>query len=180
ATITDIDQSVTFAVSVDDDGAEASGQAVSISEENLSDNAAAFTVSVSPTLNVGNSASVVLSFPGSATDGTDYSPAIETAIANAISALAPGHGISYDATSNTLSFTGGGLSSLSFEVTATNDDDLDSPESITVSLGTPLVTEGSAAVSGTQGSATATITDIDQSVTFAVSVDDDGAEASGQ
>ena len=173
ATINDIDQAIEFSVVVDDEGAEAQGQAVGISEEDTTDDAATFTVAVSA-LNTGNSASVVLSFPGTATDGTDYSAAIESAIASAIGGLPAGHGVSYDAGTNTLSFdntSGTGVNSLSFTVTATNDDFVENPaETIVVSLGTPLVDEGSASITGGQGTATATINDIDNAITFAISV----------
>jgi hypothetical protein len=66
ATISDLDQSLNFSVSVDDEGAESAGTAVGISEENTADNAATFTVSLSGALSTGNSASVELDFPGTA------------------------------------------------------------------------------------------------------------------
>ncbi len=141
-TITDIDQAVTFSVTVDDEGTETAGQAVGISEENLADNAATFTISMSEPLNTGNSASVVLTFPGTATDGTDYTPGIEAAIATAIAGLAPGHGISYDAGSNTLSFSSGGLTSLSFTVEAFNDTVSDGGETIKVQLASATIDNG--------------------------------------
>jgi hypothetical protein len=162
ATITDIDQSIS-AVSVDDEGAEAAGTAVSISEENLTDNAATFTVSISGALNTGNTASVVLDFPGTASDGVDYTSAIETAIA-----AATGSGISYNAATNTLIFTGGGATSISFTLTAVNDDLLDSGETIQVHLSGATVDEGTASI--TTALATATITDIDVAVTFGITV----------
>jgi hypothetical protein len=70
--ITDNDQSLNFSVSVDDEGAESAGTAVGISEENTADNAATFTVSLSGALSTGNSASVELDYPGTATDAVDY------------------------------------------------------------------------------------------------------------
>ncbi len=87
-----IEDSVTFAVAVGDEGAEPVGAAVSIGEEKLSDNAATFTVTMGGTaLTAGNSASVVLDLDnGTATDsglGADYSLALEAAIAAAIALL---------------------------------------------------------------------------------------------
>src|SRR4029078_1911875 len=126
-------------------------------------------------LAVGNSASVVLSFPGTGTDGTDYSPAIETAIASAIAPWAPSAtNPTYNAATNTLTFTGGGLTSLSFVVTATDDNLLDSGETVVVSLGSPTIVAGPTPTI-TAPTATATITDVDSSVSFAVTVDDEGA-----
>src|SRR5439155_457076 len=131
ATITDIDVAVSFAVSVDAAGA-------SISEENAADNAATFTVAMSGgTLAPGNSASVVLDLDnGTATDsgvGADYSPALDAAVAAAIAALPANAGNpTYDSGTHTLTFHAGGPTSLAFQVTATNDDLLDSGETIIV------------------------------------------------
>src|SRR4029453_4359270 len=172
ATISDIDQSLSFSVSVNDEGAEASGTAVGISEENSGEYAATFTVAISGALSTGNQREGVLPSPGTASDGVDYTSAIETAIA-----AATGSGISYDAGTNTLTFTGGGATSLSFTVTAVNDDLLDSGETIQVQLSSPTITEGTVGI-GT-ALATATISDIDQSLSFSVSVNDEGAEAAG-
>ena len=160
---------VTFAVSVDDDGGESAGTAVSVNEEDGSDNEATFTVAMSGTLSLGNTASVELSFPGTATDAVDYTAAIETAIADAIAALDisnPGHGISYNSGTDTLGFTGGGLTSLSLTLTAVNDIDLDSGETIQVALSGAAINEGNASV--TTALATATITDEDQAITITI------------
>jgi Fe-S cluster assembly iron-binding protein IscA len=160
-TITDIDSSMSFAVTVDDEGGEPAGAVVSISEENLADNAATFTIEMSGTLASGNSASVVLSFPGTAGDGTDYSPAIETAIANAIAALAADpNNPTYDAGTNTLTFFGGGPTELSFVATATDDSELDPGETIVVNLVSASIVAGPTP-SITAPTAVATIEDTD-------------------
>jgi VCBS repeat-containing protein len=111
---------------------------------------------------------VALDFTSStAGDNVDYSPAIETAIANAISGLAAGHGVSYNDATNELSFTGGGVSSLSFTVTATDDAFIENPdETIVVSLGTTDIDQGpTPTIAAGQGTATATITDFDTNIT---------------
>jgi hypothetical protein len=160
-TITDNDSSVSFAVTVDDEGGEPAGAAVSISEENLADNAATFTIEMTGTLALGNSASVVLSFPGTAGDGTDFSPSLETAISNAIAALAAdSNNPTYDAGTNTLTFFGGGPTSLSFVVTATDDDNLDAGETIAVNLASASTAAGPEPAI-TAPTATATIDDTD-------------------
>jgi VCBS repeat-containing protein len=160
---------VSFSVTVNDEGPEAAGAAVGISEQELADNAATFTIALNGTLTVGNTASVTLDFPGTASDGIDYTSAIETAIAGAT-----GSGITYNSTTNVLTFTGGGATSLSFTLTAINDDLLDSGETIQVHLSAPIITEGQASVAAAL--ATATITDNDAAATFAVTV---ASEATG-
>jgi len=171
STITDIDAAVSFAVTVNAAG-------TSISEENTSDNAATFTVAMSGgTLAAGNSASVVLSLGGTATEGVDYSPALDAAVAAAITALGAGaNNPTYDATTNTLTFHAGGPTSLSFVVTATNDNLVDSGETIVASLTGALITEGTATIA--TPTATSTITDIDAAVSFAVTVNAAGTSIS--
>ena len=82
---------VSFAVTVDDKGAESEGAAVTVSEEDTTDNAATFKIALSGTLPVGNSASVEVdgaAFPGTATgDDTpgsgDYNDTLFTEIIDA-------------------------------------------------------------------------------------------------
>jgi hypothetical protein len=100
----------------------------------------------------------------------DYTAAIEAAIA-----AATGSGISYNSSTNVLTFTAGGATSISFTLTAVNDDLLDSGETIQVHLANATIVEGNVGI--TTPLATATISDLDQSLNFSVSVDDEGAES---
>jgi hypothetical protein len=115
---------------------------------------------------------VELDFPGTATDAVDYTAAIEAAIA-----AATGSGISYNSSTNVLTFTAGGATSLSFTLTAVNDDLLDSGETIQVHLATQRSSEGNVGITDAPGHRT--ISDLDQSLNFSVSVDDEGAESAG-
>jgi hypothetical protein len=58
-----------------------------------------------------------------------------------------------------------------------NDDLLDSGETIQVHLANATIVEGNVGI--TTPLATATISDLDQSLNFSVSVDDEGAESAG-
>src|SRR4051794_24031154 len=86
--------------------------------------------------------------PGAPTDGTDYSPALDAAVAAAITALGGGaNDPTYVAATNTLTFHAGGPTSLSFQVSATNDDVVESPaETIVVQLNAASIDEGTATI----------------------------------
>src|SRR5207247_369121 len=108
--------------------------------------------------------------------GNDYSPALATAISNAIAALTisnPGHGISFNSGTGELTFTGGGATALAFSTSALNDQLVDNNETIIATLTAPTVSNGTATLVSGQTAATATITDLDSAVTFNIAVASD-------
>ena len=151
-TITEIDQSISFSIAADVD---------SISEE--TGPSATFTISLTGfPLNAGNTATVNIAASGTATGGTDYTPALLAALQTVADAT---DGVTLVGTTLTFdsSFVG---STLAFTVAAVDDNELDSGETIVATLSGPTVTEGSATL-GT-ASDSVTITDIDQSISFSI------------
>ena len=175
ATITDVDSEVTFKIEViseDPSNDGSSLQAATLQEEGDSDDLATFTITLGGTLVTGETATVTVTGAGTA-EAEDYSPALATAIEDAITLLGPGSGLSFDDVTGELTFTGGPgtATALSFTVTADDDDASDSPETIVVSLGaTPTTSNGTASIVSGQDTATATITDVDSEVTFKIEV----------
>jgi hypothetical protein len=166
-TITDLDSTVTFKIAVTSDvpgNDGASTQAATITEEGASDHTATYTITLGGTLVAGQTATVTVTGSGSASSGSDYSPALATAISNAIAALSPGHGISFNSGTGVLTFTGGGATALAFSTTATNDSTPDNNETIVATLTAPTVSNGTATLVSGQTAATATITDTDSNV----------------
>jgi hypothetical protein len=154
ATIYDepIDAAVTFSIAANVD---------SISED--LQEAATFTVSrTGGTLAEGNLATVTIAGSGSATGGTDYSPALASAIATAAAATP---GVSFNAETGVLTFTGA-ANSLSFTVTAVDDNTVEGTETIVATLSNAGVTYGTASI--TTPSDTVDITELDAAVTFSV------------
>ena len=151
----DIDQAVTFAISADVE---------SLSEELAQ--AATFSVSRSGgALSDGNLASVTIAASGSATGGTDYDPALAAAIATAAAAT---EGVTFDSATGRLTFTGS-ADSLTFSLTAVDDDAIEGPETIVATLSDAAITYGTAAI--VTPSDAVTLTESDQAVSFAISAD---------
>src|SRR6185503_7362931 len=130
-----------------------------------------------------NTASVTITVSGTGEDGdftlADGTPADYTAIVAAIQAAAEAQGMvvtGVGATSLTVTWNQGDPSSFSVNLTAFNDDLLDSPEDIVLTLSGQTVSEGAATIVAGDGSAVLNITDNDAAVTFAVTV---SSEATG-
>ncbi len=150
----DIDQDITFAISADVEA---------ISEELAQ--AATFTISRSGgTLNDGNLASVTIAASGSATGGTDYDPALAAAIATAAAAT---EGVTFDSATGRLTFSGA-ADTLTFTLTAVDDDAIEGPETIVATLSDAAITFGTASI--VTPSDAVTLTESDQAVTFAIGV----------
>ena len=153
--ITDTDQAITLTIA---------DEQVSISEEaEASDK---FTITLSESINTGNTVTVDVAFTGDATAADfqvdeDAQAALQTA-ADATT------GVSFDGSTLTFIDTFVGTT-LDFTVQAKDDDLLDSPETRTVTLSNADADDGSAVV-GVADSATVDITDIDNAVSFAISV----------
>mgnify|MGYP003385673035 CR=1 FL=1 len=142
--LTEKDAVVSFAIS----------STPSISED--LEQTATFTVDLTGTLAAGETASVVINLgAGTATDGVDYN-AFEQAI---IDAAALETGVSYNATTNTLTFDNTSDNSFSFSVTAINDSAVEGTETIIGTLSGATVSNGTATI--TVPSTTTNITEND-------------------
>ncbi|OUR71561.1 hypothetical protein A9Q78_09185, partial [Methylophaga sp. 41_12_T18] len=113
---------------------------------------------------VGNTVTVDVDFAtGSDTEDADFIVAAEAALLAAANATT---GVSYAAGTLTYSDTFVGTD-LNFNVTAFNDDLLDSPETLNVTLDNATAVNGSATAADSEN---VTITDIDNAITFAINV----------
>jgi len=145
-----------------------------IHEEDLTDNTATYTVTLGgDSLTSGSTASVVINLGDDldaepvAEDGVDYTLALYAAITAAIAALPAGHGISFDSGTGTLTFSEGGLTSLSFSVTAFDDTAVEGTEDILVNLSGETVSTGTAALVAGQETAHVDIQELDASISNA-------------
>src|SRR5262245_10220324 len=168
-TITDIDSDVTFAITSTSEavGNDTPTQSATISEENLSDNTGTFTISKGGDALTGtNTASVTVTMSGNATD-PDFTSAVIATVASA--ATTAGLAVSgQTATSVTLTWDASDSNSINVDLTAFNDQLVDSGETLTLTLSGESATNGSAALVAGQSAASLTITDIDSDVTFAI------------
>ncbi|MBR1227157.1 hypothetical protein JQ600_19690, partial [Bradyrhizobium sp. AUGA SZCCT0176] len=154
-TITEIDQAVSFSMAADQ---------TAISEE--AGASVTFTISLTGfPLNPGNSATVDVAASGSASGGTDYSPALLAALQTVADATA---GVSLSGSTLTFdsSFVG---STLAFTVSAVNDDLIEGTETIVATLSNQTIVEGTAAI--TTASDSVDLTEIDQAVSFSMAAD---------
>ncbi len=154
-TITDIDAGVTYSIS----------STTTISEE--AEETATFTLTLGgDALVSGNTSSIDITLTGSSSSGVDYS-SFMTALGNKVAATA---GVTLSG--NTLTFTedfngGTGTGSLTFTVSAIDDNHVEGSESIIATLSNPVIDSGGATIGTT--SATTTITELDAGMTYAIS-----------
>jgi len=152
-TITDTDQAITITI--------ADTQTTITEEGGETDT---FTISLSEAMNSGNTVTVDVDFAtGSDTEDADFIVAAEAALLAAANATT---GVSYASGTLTYSDTFVGTD-LSFDVTAFDDDLLDSPETLNVTLDNATAVNGSATAADSED---VTITDIDNAITFALNV----------
>jgi hypothetical protein len=105
-----------------------------------------YTISINQPLYAGNSVSVMIT-PSGIAGPADYIPSLDLAIQNAISNLNitnPGHGISYDSSTNVLTFSGGPgtLQSISFDLTAAQDGVDEDTENLVLTLSGAAIANG--------------------------------------
>ena len=151
--ITDVDQAITITI--------ADTQTTITEEGGETDT---FTISLSEAMNSGNTVTVDVDFAtGSDTEDADFIVAAEAALLAAANATT---GVSYASGTLTYSDTFVGTD-LSFDVTAFDDDLLDSPETLNVTLDNATAVNGSATAADSED---VTITDIDNAITFALNV----------
>jgi uncharacterized repeat protein (TIGR01451 family) len=147
-----------------------SAEPLEISEEDGETGTFTITMVGGP-LEEGNTAAVKIPFPpvpapvGIATDGVDYTNTIYNALSNA-AGLEPGVDFSTDPVTGEaiLTFDHNFDGSLSFSITALDDDDAEGLENVVVSLTEPMIEYGSIII-GTD-SATIGITETDTGVLF--------------
>ena len=170
-TITDVDVDAEFAVKVRDETETATDfdQSATITEEDNANDTGVFRFSLDlggGALTGGNEAEVLVTVGGDAAggNGTAMDADFTQAVIAAIIADATGAGIgAADNGDGTVTLTWGESDPLFFDVDLTSVDDelTDSPETLTLSLSAPTVTNGSATVAAGMGSADLTITDTD-------------------
>src|SRR5262249_52477363 len=128
----------------------------SVTEAAGASHTASYTVNLGGTLQSGENASIVLSLSNATTDPTGLDLANEaqfdTAVQNAVTAYnvsGPGS-LSYNSTSDTLTFTsdGSAMGNLVINLTAVDDTLVEGPETFSVSLASPSSTTGSAIALG--------------------------------
>ncbi len=132
-------------------------------------NPASYTVHLAGTLQAGENASIVLSLTNNTTnpDGSDlateaqFDAAVAAAVATYNAVPAQGT-LSYDSSTNKLTFTSDGhsMGNLVINLTAVNDTQLEANEQYTVAIATPTTTTGTPLALGTT-SVTTTIVDND-------------------
>ncbi len=171
ATIEDGEE-VTFDIMVmsEDPSNDNPTQQATISEEDTSDNAATFQITLDGTPLTGtNTASVTVSIdPTSTTEDEDFTEAAIQAIVDAANAA----GIDpsdQTPTSVTLTWEAGDPTTLDVVLTAFDDDLTDSPEDLVLALSDAMADSGTAALVLGKERATATIEDIEE-VTFDIMV----------
>ena len=164
---------VTFAIrsASEATGNDSPTQSATISEENTSDNAGTFTISKGgDALTGSDTASLTVTMSGTATDA-DFSSAVIAAVAGA--ATTAGLTVSgVTATSLTVTWVAGDPTSFNVDLTAFNDQLVESGETLTLALSGETVANGLATLVAGQSAASLTITDIDQSIVFNVTVND--------
>jgi hypothetical protein len=152
-TITDQDQAITISIADTQTtiGEEAGGTDT-------------FTISLSEAIKPGNVVTVDVDFAtGTDTENADF---VTAALASLQAAADAAAGVSFDGT--TLTYTDAFVgTTLSFSVTAADDDLLDSPETLNVTLSNATSLNGSATAADSEN---VTITDIDVAVTFGITV----------
>ncbi len=172
--ITEIDNAVTFAIAVSSEDAsnDAGSQSATVNEETAADNLGTFQIAMSGgPLTGSNQASVTVTIGGDAESGAggDFTQAVAAAIQAGAAAANVGF---VDNGNGTVTLTWSSASTaqtVEIDLTAFDDDHPDSPETLSLSLGAPAITNGSAAIGGGQDSATLTVTDDDEYVPDAVS-----------
>ena len=166
-TVTDIDSDVTFAIHSTSEatGNDSPTQSATISEENTSDNTGTFTIIKGGNALTGsNTASVTVTMSGTATDA-DFSSAVMAAVASA--ATTAGLTVSgQTATTVTLTWDASDPTSFNVDLTAFNDQLVDSGETLTLTLSGQTVANGSASLVAGQSAANLTVTDIDSAEPF--------------
>ena len=157
--IVDIDQAVTFALTVvsEDAADDTPMQQATITEENDADDLATFTITLGGVpLNAGNTASVNIAFTGSTADA-DFVTAALTSLQTVADATT---GVSL--TGNTLTFDSTFVgTTLNFSVEAFDDGDDEGPEDLIATLSTATIDEGSASITGGKDVATVDLLDND-------------------
>ena len=164
-TITDT-EAVEFTIKVRDETETAIDfdQSATITEENNDNDTGTFRFSLSGvTLQTGDTASVVVTMSGTAEDA-DFTSAVIQAIVDQLPSGVTASG----QTSTSVTLTWDDTAPASFEIDLESFDDAfpDSFETLTLSLGTPLLNDSgtNASVSATMGSADLTITDTDSPI----------------
>ena len=143
-TITDVDQDITITIA---------DTQTSISEE--AGGTDTFTITLSQAINTGNTVTVDVDFAtGTTTEDADFVTAAQAALQAVADATA---GVSFDGTTLTFDDTFVGTT-LSFGVTAADDDLTDSPETLTVTLSNATAVNGTATAADSEA---VTVTDND-------------------
>src|SRR5690606_26133006 len=171
--ITEIDKAVTFGVTVtsEDSANDASSQSATIGEETPADDQGQFQIQMNGfPLSGSNEASVTVTIGGDTENGAggDFTQAV----ASAIQAGAAAAGVGFvDNGNGTVTLTWSSTSTsqtVSVDLTAFDDAEVDSPETLTLSLSDASIGEGTAGIVGGQGSADLTVLDDDHHVPDAV------------
>ena len=153
-TINDVDQAINVTLV----------QSTATVNEESGTTSVTYDVDLDAVPNGSNTVSVVIAqSAGTATDGTDFTQDLDTAIGNAATATT---GVSYNAGTNTLTFDNTYvLGSFDFTLTATNDTIVDSGETFAVTANGATITNGTVTVDGTTfDTETVTINDVDQAI----------------
>ena len=153
-TINDVDQAINVTLV----------QSTATVNEESGTTSVTYDVDLDAVPNGSNTVSVVIAqSAGTATDGTDFTQDLDTAIAAAATATT---GVSYNAGTNTLTFDNTYvLGSFDFTLTATNDTIVDSGETFAVTANGATITNGTVTVDGTTfDTETVTINDVDQAI----------------
>ena len=167
-TIEDQDADVTFAITVDSDvtGNDVPTQAATIIEEDNADDEGQFQIMLNGgPLVTGNTASVTVTIGGDGAGGNgtamdaDFTANVIAAISTGATAASVGFVDNGNGTV-TLTWDSGSSATVLVDLEAVDDDLIDSPETLTLSLSGATVADGSASISGT-GTADLTITDND-------------------
>ena len=156
-TITDVDQAITIRIA---------DTQTSIGEE--AGGTDTFTITLSEAIAAGNTVTVDVTFGGDAEDA-DFVTAPRAALQAVADATA---GVSFDGTTLTFDDTFDGTT-LSFSVTAADDDFVEVPETVLVNLASASIAAGPPPTIAA-ATASATITDDDLAVRFAVAVSEEG------
>jgi hypothetical protein len=156
-------------VSSEDTGNDAPTQAATIAEEDDGDDLGTYSITLSGDPLTGpNTASVTVSVGGD-TEDEDFTQAVIGAIEAGANVAGVAFLDNLDGTV-TLTWDAGSDATVLVDLEAFDDDLIDSPETLTLSLSDETIGFGSVSIEGAKQSADLTIEDIDAAVTFDISV----------